>query len=179
METLLSAEPESAAWRAQAASAYVALSRALLDAGRAKAAADAARQAAHLAEALMLTDPGETRWRGSLLGSARNSALEAAVALAHSADERRRALAAAPAEAQRLADLARRLPNHVTLSRVTAEAALLEGDYWRAGGRLDLARGAWTAALTHLDAIPPLSGGLMIGRGLDVAKAAKARLKTS
>lgn len=176
METLLKAEPESAAWRVQAATTYAALSRALLGAGRARVAADAAHRAVDLAEALARADAGEARWQGSLLGSARASAMEAALAQARSPADRREALAGAPAEARRLAALARTMPSNVTLARVTAELSLLEGDYWRLAGRADLARRGWTDALTRLRTIRSGSGGGMTGRGLDVGAAARARL---
>ncbi len=177
IDSLINSEPESAAYRVQAATTYAALSRALLGTGRAQAAAQAAGRAVDLAEALARADPGEGRWQGSLLGSARASAMEAALALATTPEARRAALAGAPQEARRLTALAQTMPNNVTLARVHGRDDPARRRPPAAGraALISLAKPG-PPPLPRLRRIPPSSGGNMTGRGLAAEAAAKARL---
>jgi tetratricopeptide (TPR) repeat protein len=177
IDRLMAAEPGNAIYREQAVTAFATLSQVLLKQGARDAATRPAARALDLAEALARQDRAEALWQGVLLGTARDSAMEAAAARAATPAARRQALAPAPAEARRLTDLADRQPANLALARTTAEASLLAGDDDALEGRDDEARAAWAAALERLRRVGLSSANPVHDRGQLIAARARQRLR--
>ena len=142
-DALMASDRENTQIQGDAVSAYTALGQALLRRGSLAAAGQAARKALNLAEALARRDPTVTEWSGLRLGRARLLAIEVGAETARDDPACRLALAPAEPEAARLQALALTRPRDAPLANVTAEAALLAGDFDALSGRSDAARQAW------------------------------------
>ncbi len=155
---LLASDPANAAYRSNAAWALLSLGEVYLQAHSLTQATIAASQAQALTDGLVRSDHTVVEWGGTQLGAVRLLQIEIAAEAARDIGACRAALAPAVQESERLDRLSERVPGLLSLARVAARGDLLKGDYAALGARPDLARLAWTQAITTLNRITGTHG---------------------